>query len=146
MNVTEQLEVLTNISMVGNLNLTIGDAALLTETIDEVINSTEIDNAVSVHVLGVTCMSVDICFTGWQCRMLCCVVCALFVVCCVCSVFCCMFCVLCVLCCVVCFALCVFCVVLYVLCCVCFVLCCVCCVALVLCLKCVVLRLLCIVF
>ena len=92
MNVTEQLEVLTNISMVGNLNLTIGDAALLAETINEVINSTEIDSAVSVHVLG-GCTSVDICFTGWLCCMLCCVVCALFVVCCVCSVLCCMFCV-----------------------------------------------------
>ena len=88
MNVTEQLEILTNISMVGNLNLTIGDAALLAETIDEVINSTEIDNAVSVHVLG-GCTSVDICFTGWQCCM-----------------------------CVVCCVLCVFCVLLYVLCCV----------------------------
>ena len=76
MNVTEQLEILTNISMVGNLNLTIGDAALLAETINEVINSTEIDNAVSVHVLG-GCMSVDICFTGWQCCMcvVCCVLC-----------------------------------------------------------------------
>ena len=88
MNVTEQLEILTNISMVGNLNLTIGDAALLAETIDEVINSTEIDNAVSVHVLG-GCTSVDICFTGWQCCM-----------------------------CDVCCVLCVFCVLLYVLCCV----------------------------
>ena len=88
MNVTEQLEILTNISMVGNLNLTIGDAALLAEIIDEVINSTEIDNAVSVHVLG-GCTSVDICFTGWQCCM-----------------------------CVVCYVLCVFCVLLYVLCCV----------------------------
>ena len=117
MNVTEQLEVLTNISMVGNLNLTIGDAALLAETINEVINSTEIDNAVSVHVLG-GCTSVDICFTGWQCCMC--------VVCCVCSVFCCN--VLCCVCCVVCFVLCVFCVVLYallrfVLCVLCFICC-----------------------
>ena len=117
MNGPEQIKILTNISMVGNLNLTIGDAALLAETIDEIINSTEIDNAVSVHVLG-GCMSVDICFTGWQCCM--CVVCCvlsvfcvlLYVLCCVCSVLCCcMFCVLC-----VCVVFCVVCVGLHLLC------------------------------
>ena len=51
-NVQEQIEALTNISMVENLNLTVGDVLLLTETVNEVIDGAPIDNMVSVHVYG----------------------------------------------------------------------------------------------
>ena len=49
-NVQEQIEALTNISMVENLSLTVGDVLLLTETVNEVIDGAPIDNMVSVHV------------------------------------------------------------------------------------------------
>ena len=49
-NVSEQIEALTNISMVENLSLTVGDVLLLTETVNEVIDGAPIDNMVSVHV------------------------------------------------------------------------------------------------
>ena len=52
MNVSEQIEALTNISMIDNMNLTTGDIALLTETISEVVDRSNdaVDNEVSVHV------------------------------------------------------------------------------------------------
>jgi len=49
-NVPEQIEALTNISMVENLDLTVGDVLLLTETVNEVIDGPPINNMVGVHV------------------------------------------------------------------------------------------------
>ena len=48
-NVPEQIETLTNISMVENLDLTVGDVLLLTETVNEVIDGPPINNMVSEH-------------------------------------------------------------------------------------------------
>ena len=48
----EQIEGLTNISLVENLSLTVGDVLLLTEVVNEVINDGPINITVSASTCG----------------------------------------------------------------------------------------------